>query len=254
MISAIISYCTNEINFLEAQLKQASKFSDDIVIPICKNLFNGEKENKKLLDKTFDICKSYENVNIIMYDWQGVKEHNSYYNNLARKIGTENAKNSWLFFLDVDEIVSDQFNEWFSSRKNLDHSWWLSCNWYFREPTYQAICNQGSGFLVPKKYCEWNLYNKLERQQLFQYLYDQNKITASGIKETYDKYQNKMVHHYSWVRSYENMKKKVMNWSHKSDRDWVDLVEEEFSRPFNGTDFVYGYNYNIVENYFNIKV
>lgn len=254
MISAIISYCTNEINFLEAQLKQASKFSDDIVIPICKNLFNGEEENKKLLDKTFDICDNYRNAKIILYDWQGVKDHNSYYNNLTRKIGTENAKNSWLFFLDVDEIVSDQFNTWFSSRKNLDHAWWLSCYWYFREPIYQAICDQGCGFLVPKKYCKWNLYSKLERQQLFQNLYDQNKLTASGLKETYDQYQNKMIHHYSWVRSYENMLKKVINWSHKSDRNWVDLVSEEFSRPFNGTDFVYGYNYNIVENYFEISV
>ena len=29
-------------------------------------------------------------------------------------------------------------------------------------------------------------------------------------------------------------------------------IEEEFSRDFNGTDFVHGYSYNIVENTFNI--
>ena len=49
------------------------------------------------------------------------------------------------------------------------------------------------------------------------------------------------------------MLKKVLNWGHKNDKNWSDLIEEEFSRPFNGTDFVHGYNYNIVENKFNIK-
>jgi hypothetical protein len=254
MISAIISYCTNDIIFLEPQLKQATKFSDEIIIPICRNLFNGEEEDKKLLDKTFDICKSYENVHIIMYDWQGLKDHNCFYNNLSRKIGTDKAKNDWLFFLDVDEIVGNEFSNWFSGRKNLDHSWWFSCYWYFREPTYQAICNEGCGLLIRKKYCDWNLYSKLERQQLFQKLYNEYKLTVSGIKEVFNRDGNKLLHHYSWVRSHENMLKKVINWSHKDDKKWVDLVNEEFSRPFNGTDFVFGYSYNRVENYFNISV
>ena len=61
------------------------------------------------------------------------------------------------------------------------------------------------------------------------------------------------VHHYSWVRTKEEMLKKVENWGHKHDKNWTSLIEEEFSRPFNGTDFVHGYSYNIVENKFNIK-
>ena len=61
-----------------------------------------------------------------------------------------------------------------------------------------------------------------------------------------------MMHHFSWVRSKDEMITKVKNWGHASDKNWILLIEEEFSRSFNGTDFVHGYNYNIVENTFNL--
>ena len=61
-----------------------------------------------------------------------------------------------------------------------------------------------------------------------------------------------MMHHFSWVRTKEEMLTKVKNWGHASDKDWIVGIEEEFSRDFNGTDFVHGYSYNIVENTFNI--
>jgi hypothetical protein len=42
------------------------------------------------------------------------------------------------------------------------------------------------------------------------------------------------------------MLKKVSTWAHKTDKNWNELIEEEFSRDFNGTDFVHNYKY---ENY-----
>ena len=58
------------------------------------------------------------------------------------------------------------------------------------------------------------------------------------------------IHHYSWVRTKEEMLKKVLNWGHKDDSfDWISKIEEEFSRDFNGTDFIHRYNYNIVNNF-----
>jgi hypothetical protein len=45
---------------------------------------------------------------------------------------------------------------------------------------------------------------------------------------------------------------KVKNWGHNNDRDWQSLIEEEFSREFNGKDFVHGYTYTVVENTFNL--
>jgi hypothetical protein len=63
-----------------------------------------------------------------------------------------------------------------------------------------------------------------------------------------------MLHHFSWVRTKEEMFKKVKNWGHYRDRDWISCIEEEFTRPFNGKDFVHGYEYNTVDNIFNILI
>jgi hypothetical protein len=61
-----------------------------------------------------------------------------------------------------------------------------------------------------------------------------------------------LMHHFSWVRSKDEMLQKVDSWGHKFDKDWISLIHEEFSRPFNGTDFVHNYAYNIVEDRFKI--
>jgi hypothetical protein len=62
-----------------------------------------------------------------------------------------------------------------------------------------------------------------------------------------------MFHHYSWVRTRDEMMKKVQSWGHKNDRDWVALVNEEFSAPFKGSDFVHGYKYKTVSPLFDIR-
>lgn len=254
MISTILQYSTTEIIFLETNLKQCDKFSDEIIIPICSHFFNGQPEDVNLLKETTSIVKKYSKAKIIMFDWEGTQSNNSYYHNLSRKIGTDAAKNNWLFFLDADEIVSDEFYDWFQSVCNLDRAWWLSCYWYFREPIYQAVANEGAGLLIPKKYCSWDLYNKLERGQLFQKMHDANKLSLSDFEEILSLSGKKMVHHYSWVRNKNDMINKIKNWGHKDDKNWETLINEELSRPFNGTDFIHNYQYNIVDNYFNIKL
>ena len=58
-----------------------------------------------------------------------------------------------------------------------------------------------------------------------------------------------MIHHYSWVRTYKEMLKKVKHWGHTKDKDWTSLVHEEFKKDFDGTDFVHNYKYDKVEGY-----
>ena len=66
-------------------------------------------------------------------------------------------------------------------------------------------------------------------------------------------YEDQIIsNHFSWVRTKDQMLTKVKSWGHNKDKNWIDLVNEEFSRDFNGTDFVHAYSYNIVENRFNV--
>lgn len=248
MISTILQYSTIDFKFLKINLDQLTKFSDEIIIPICDHLFNGEPENQELLEKTYEICKHYSNVNVYMFEWQGISENTAYYHNVSRLLGTNVAKHDWLLFVDADEIVSDNFKLWFDEIKHTDYSFWLTCYWYFREPIYRSKTTEGAGLLIKKSKCNWNVHIRDERQQLFN---TPNFINGNHIPIEYD--NQPLVHHFSWVRSKDEMLKKVKNWGHKNDKNWTELIDIEFSRTFNGTDFIHGYQYNIVDNIFKIE-
>lgn len=247
MISTILQYSTIDFRFLKANLDQVTKFSDEVIIPICDHFFNGEPENEDLLNASFEICKQYDNVHVYMFSWEGENTNSGYYHNLSRSLGTNVAKNEWLLFVDADEIISDRFDKWFDTIKHTDYSFWLTCYWYFREPIYQATKVEAAGLLIKKSKCQWNVNVLAERQQLFGTV---DLIDGFRTPIHYD--GEPLVHHFSWVRSKEEMLKKVQNWGHKNDKNWTELVEEEFSRPFNGSDFVHGYQYRIVDNKFNL--
>jgi hypothetical protein len=247
MITTILQYSTLDYRFLNANLYRLSKFSNEIIIPVCDHFFNGENENQELLNKTFEIVKQYPNTKIYFFSWEGEKNTPNYYHNLSRKIGTELSTNKWLLFLDGDEVVDDNFWNWFYSVQHLDQTFWLTCHWYFREPVYRATKTESAGLVIRKKYCNWNLDTNQERQQFFNLPNFKN-----GNNETIGYEDKPVIHHFSWVRSKDEMLQKVNSWGHRFDRDWGKLVEEEFTRPFNGTDFVHGYNYDVVKNEFNL--
>jgi hypothetical protein len=245
-------YSTNEFRFLEANLKQLSKFSDEIIITICSHFFSGDPENEELLKTSLDIISKYNKCIVKIFEWENLDKKPRYYHNLSRKIGTSIAKNEWLFFVDADEIPDNNFKDWFDTVKHTENAYVLTCSWYFRQPIYRAKSNETNGLVVLKKDCNWDLDSNLEREQIYQKLWDENRIFHGDISPVLGLDGEVLIHHYSWVRSKEQMIKKVKNWSHKYDRDWVSLVEEEFSRDFNGTDFVHNYSYEIVENKFKI--
>lgn len=257
-ITTIIQYNTNDIEFLKSNLQQSSKFSDNIIVTICDYLFNGEKENEDLLNKSYQIISEFEKSTIIKikYDTNNYYPPH-YYHNLSRFVGAMSAKTDWLFFLDCDEIVTDKFKDWFDSNKEKELAFIFNCYWYFREPIYRAKTEEAAGLLIRKSDCkDWDLFSKLERAQFYQDLYNKDKLYNINHGYEYRIVDNSgelLMHHFSWVRDKQQMLSKVKNWGHKDDKDWVSLVEEEFSRDFNGTDFIHGYQYDIVDNIFNIK-
>jgi len=185
-----------------------------------------------------------------MFEWNDPNKSPRYYHNLSRKLGTDEASNEWVLFVDADEILSDEFEPWFNSIKHTDGSYWFTCYWYFRDAIYQATRVEAAGLLTKKKHCNWNLDSDQERQQLFRHL--PNFIDGNNYPILSLTTKLPMMHHFSWVRTKEEMLIKVKSWGHSSDKNWIELINTEFNRDFNGTDFVHGYQYNIVDNIFNI--
>ena len=239
-IATVISYCSNDERFIRRCIDQALKVSTQVVVPISSHLFDGTPEDIQAIKK---LAEEYPNVNFGLFEWSE-GHHPRYWHNVSRILGCDMLTDDidWVLFLDSDEIIdAELFNKFTQDDTfNSYDSYKLACYWYFREESYQATSWEDSPVLVRKQLVNIdpnNLY--MEREQLYEALdvIKRRMVIQDG---------KPFVHHFSWVRTKEQMLQKVKAWGHNQDKDWVSLIEEEFSRPFNGKCFVNDYNFNTI--------
>jgi hypothetical protein len=161
----------------------------------------------------------------------------------------------YVLYLDVDEIVEGgRMAEWISELLTTTStmrwsSYKLASWWYWREPTLRAVNHlEDSPVLLRRDRCVPEvLYNDGGRTGFVDPADSRRMVKGVDGKP--------MVHHYSWVRTQEQMLKKVKDWGHRDDSDnWVAKVHEEFSRGFNGTDFLKGLTYERVPDCFGLAL
>lgn len=245
-IAVVVCYCSNDSRFIEKCLDQALLVSNNIIVPISDHLFGGDPED---LESIRILASKYPQVDFRIFEWHPGKPPR-YWHNMSRILGNSMISDEydWVLFLDADEVLeADLFNKFVNSSTFESYDTYkLGCYWYFRDPTYQSKSFEASPVLVRKQLISINPEDvHCEREQVFEYL----NVPKQFLVLQDD---SPLVHHFSWVRTKEEMLKKVKNWGHASDTNWQALVEEEFSRPFNGTDFIHNYQYTIVDNKFNI--
>ena len=243
MISTIISYCSLDKRFIRAQVEQAKYFSDEILIVFFDHLLNGKPDREEVI-KSLD---GISGVKTLSLPWDPTMS-GRFHHNYSRWCGAGLAKSEWILFLDGDEIING------SHLKNLINNFspfvfdaaTFECYWYFREPTNQALTTENAGILVRKNKINTNVnFTDSER---WSYLEGPDISTIAPITSL----DGPIMHHFSWVRNQQEMIDKVTSWGHKNDRDWVSLVNAEFQHPPGVTDFVHGYRYHKVPNFFNL--
>lgn len=247
-IASIINFCTNEARFLRPCIEQCRLFSQQIIVPVCDHFFDGTKENRQLLNQIYG---SLSDVLFLEYPFLSGPSP-AYLPSLSRLVGSQylDEEIERVFFLDADEIPDGQrVLEWLETSDWSQHSVLKMANyWYFREPRYQSKLWEDSIIFVQAKTLEPALLlHERERDAIYDLLPGPKKRNVTGFDGA------PLFHHYSWVRTKDEMLKKVKSWSHRDDRNWVSLVEEEFSSPFRGTDFIHGYSYSEVVPLFNIS-
>ena len=234
MISVIISYCNNDFKFIEENISEAKKFSDDIIIVFCKHSFDGEREDIGVLNKMIDVSSGCRLCEIPFKNGRA----NKYHHNLMRFEGKKMAKNDYVLFLDADEIMEGElFRHYLSEKKYLEYDVIsFKCYWYFRERQNRAVQTEQAAVLCKKEICdEGYIFSEAERWEFF------NRKMKFLENETFG--EKVLCHHYSWVKTKDEMLKKVRCWGHRDERNWVALIEEEFKHEFRKTDFVHNYNY-----------
>lgn len=254
-IAAVINFCTNESRFLKASIEQARHFARQILIPVCDHFFDGTEEN---LDELERIYRSFPDCTFIQYPFISEKIPKRFFkrisaahfwHSLSRFIAMQYVDESieTVLFLDADEVTDGKrFSQWLDDSDYHQHIVLKLANyWYFREPKYQATSWEDSVVLVQRRALSAGLLLQDGERNA---IYDQ--LPGPKRRRVTDSMGEPMFHHFSWVRTKEEMLKKVGSWGHRFDRNWVDLVEKEFSSPFSGKDFVHGYEYKTIDSAF----
>ena len=240
-IGTVISYCGNDERFIRRCIDEALKVSDTVVVPVSTHLYDGTPEDLSSIKR---LAEEYSEVVFGVFEWTK-GHHPRYWHNVSRILGCDMLDDDidWVLFLDSDEILDSTLFNKFKEDSTFDSydTYKLACYWYFREENYQATSWEDSPVLIRKELVSIdpnNLY--MEREQLYEALdvIKRRMVTQDG---------KPFVHHYSWVRTKEQMMQKVKAWGHNADKDWVALIEEEFSRPFNGRCFVNDYSFNTLQ-------
>jgi len=271
MITTVISYCSLDERFIVKNIEECLKFSNNVVIVYSDYFLDGTPDFKI---KNF--VENYKNEKVkfdyVKYD----EEHDAkYWHNMFRYAGFKSVTDEYYLFLDADEIPNgDLFLKYLKleTYKNYDIIGDFICYYYFREPIYRSKTYSGVGLLIksnyvkeqlffhpqerwfyrrinPKTYSELNLpYPKIKEKESLTEL--NTEVTICDINGSLQqiKLGEIMFNHYSWVRTKEEMITKCNGWGHKTDKNWISLIEDEYSRPFNGKCFVHGWEYKEISN------
>jgi hypothetical protein len=243
MITTIINYCSLDKRFIWPQVEQAKCFSNEIIIVFFDHLLNGKSDFYKVIES----LKGISGIKLLPLPFNP-EMSGRFHHNFSRWCGAGLATCEWILFLDGDEIINGSGMQ--NSINNLSpfefDAVTFECFWYFREPTNQAVITENAGLLVRKSKIDVNV-NFTERER-WAYLESPNISTIPSISGL----EGPIMHHYSWVRNRQGMIDKVTSWGHKGEKDWVALVEAEFNKPLGDTDFVHGYQYRKVSNFFKV--
>ena len=240
-IATVVNYCTNEYRFIRRCITSVAGFSRQVLVPVADHFFDGTPEDQARLAAT---RAENREATFIPYAWK--PGHPSrYWHNYSRLLGAQHvtADVDWVLFLDADEIVdSDLFCRFARQLGDTGpDSYKLANYWYFREPIYRATTLEDSAVIVRRSLSTRIALDSRKEREQFVSKSTPRMVTVEG---------RPIVHHFSWVRTKEEMLRKVESWGHNQDRRWVARVEEEFSRPFNGKSFVHDYEFVEVEDVF----
>jgi hypothetical protein len=242
-IEAVVLFSSNDKRFFKPCISNLLEAGINVKVVTYSHMWAGTEEDQQTLAECNKLYEANSNYQQYMLQWEP-GQSSWYWEGLGRYLATQEVADDtdFIIYIDVDEIIDPKkFNSWLKSTNILQYDVLKLANyWYWREPIYRAdqvedsvvVCKAPLAKSVPMK--------PGGRENYFN---SSNNSIRLGHSDPF-------IHHYSWVRTKEEMLNKVRNWGHKDDhQDWQAKVEEEFSREFNGTDFIHRYKYNIVNSF-----
>lgn len=237
-LASILHFCTNDARFLQKGIEELRKFSDYVVITVCDHFFNGEPENRALLDAIYGQFPDCLFLEYAFDSQQLYSPFHSHYNRKDREWGfLWHATSRWigaifspqktdaLLFIDADEIFDgDRMNKWFRENQTRSYSGIRFRCYYYAKAHLRAREIFESALLVRRDQLDFHsMFHIDDRAALFRQLQEPKK------RDVVDDKGEPFIHHYSWVRSKEECYCKSKSWGHRFDKNWAEPIERLFS-------------------------
>jgi len=249
-ISTVISYCSNDKDFINDCIFHAKPFSTQVAVATCTHFFDGQPEDTAGILET--VKQNYP-IQYAVFPFTGDRPTYGHWHNRMRAYAWQalTIPTDWVLFLDADEIIdTDKFMYWinhfdltkFSAYRILGY-------WYFRDTCWQANQIEEVAVLTRWNKCNFEYLDNCPGERF-------GLLDAQSQRNVADTFNQPMFHHYSWARTKEGMLRKVKSWGHSGNMPWADLIEKEFKREFNETckDFVHNYSFKKVEPFINVRI
>ena len=236
-LGTVICYCTNDYRFIGKCIDEARRFSSQIAIPVCDHFFNGEPENRLLLDHTYE---AYPDCTFIEFTYTPGRLYSPFptyvpsddgwirlWHQTARYIGFLHLKPEieHVLFLDCDEIPEGaRVSRWLETGSYRDfNAMRLLVYYYSLRPTLRAKKLQDLVLLARRASLEPRFFfHPDERYALYRYIEDPKKREVRGED------LKPLFHHFSWVRPPNECLRKADSWGHRDDADWPKEIKRAF--------------------------
>ena len=241
-------------------LRECSKFARHVVVAYADKLHDGTPED---LEELHRVKPMFPHVTFVQYHINPVDElmeepeltrRTAYWCNRSRweALAALDPACEYVLVLDADEVPEGDrmkaFVQQLDTPAQDTPALKLANYWYMREPTLRLGGIEDSAVLVPR-------HRLISRDAVMLCNQERNDLAYEPVvRQVTDGTPRPMIHHYSWVRTPDNLLKKVQVWSHCDDRDWVSAVRHELTRPIlpGHTDVIFGRQYDTVPDPFGI--
>lgn len=250
-ITTIINMCSGDRNFIIEHIESIKDFSDEIRIPYSTHLYSGNPDDMTKMQLVKNACSKY-NIKFIEFDKVIGSPLGQ---NTARWAGSQNLKTDYVLYMDADEIFEkNKINNWVNNFNYNDYDAInFQIHFYSMNSNHRACLNEEEAKHYVGNRDGGNLYARGEKAGM---LVKTNLITHQRImhgvaserwsfiadpavnnklEHVLALDQSIMLHHYAYVRSKDEMKRKILGSFHINDKPWAkwaQLIDDNFDDNF----------------------
>jgi hypothetical protein len=231
-MGVVVSFCTNDKEFFDPCIREVQSFAKEVVVSYGNLFFDGTPEDIAYIEY---LKTQYPQV-VFKQFVVDPKKPARFNHDMQRAEGYQYITDACehVMFIDIDEIVeANKFVVWWNAQTIFPEAMRFATYYYMISPALQANIIDCAAIVIAKKAIDakgpgFLMTTKSERDGILKAFPDYVEFINALDN-------NPMFHHYSLVRTKEEMLKKVTTWGHNKDKSWDPLVRAFFDEMANET-------------------